>query len=903
MPAVVTMLLAGMVSCVKEGQETEVKDGVATVFGGIRQIEPEVKTSLESSVNVHWTAGDVIRVYNADFSKSTIGTASSAGASSEFTLDEAIGGNSIYAVYPASASSPEGGEAFLASAESSSGDYDINSRAIIFSTQRALADGFDPNSTPMVAVAGSDAHLTFVNLSALLKFTISGTGIASVVVESNSDTGKIAGSFYVQCKDTDSDKVLDSFSIEDDPSEIGVSSSITLLPQSGLETFAPGTYYVSCRPGATFSGGLRLTTYDASGNPMRTLANNSSVTLNRGKIRNLGNLAAGSDLERILACDMVDAASQLSTRTLATGIQQTDYSVTWKVNGSLPSVTSLMHVVRFDRVKATAAGARIRTMTPYDGHGVVYDGTDNQVRQSVRNIIISADTKEETVIFGTSGSENSSGKPAGMTMKNGTILYDYNDSFKSRPMVAVRANNNMYIGNYSNWASWTDANKATYFEINDGKYLGVNAGALRDIHNTARYGISAEGYTVRGNNTDNGDIYFIVVDNNGSNTKGATFKEVAAVMQSLGCYRAAFAQSASAAAMWTRNPSTHILEPLGEGAFAGSPISAWGITIPGETYATVKDAIGGSSVVKSVDSYTETTVKTGCSYTALSLTMAQGYNTAKDLSGTDMGDKLNVWVLKVDPEISGLSLKVLASSDSYSANASSFPLARLDNMAKAYKSNHTSQQPLVIFNGDFIDEESNIPRGPVHARGIGVKTSYLSSADKPQQGQSFVGIKSDGSIYIGDKDEYSSALTATYPELMGAGLMFLKDGKFNVSYVAADGHWSGTSNEATYMGKYDWPGVSHPRTAIGYDADGVIYVIWADGRDAGTSKGASYVELCEMFKSLGCIRATNLDGGQSSQFVKWTSGTTYSTLNLPRSSETGDVAYWRELALGLAFIE
>ena len=895
------ILLWGMTSCVKENEAVlaPVPEG-ETIQAAIRQIEAESKTTLAESVKVRWATGDKIRIYNTDLSSSSQASALSSGASSQFSLDTPLTGTSYCAVYPASATSPAGGDAFNAIATTPSSGYTVKTRNVIFSTQRALADGFDPLSAPMAALKNGSGVFNFVNYASLLKITLSGTGIARIVIEGNAGTATLAGSFYMDAKDTDDDGILDVFQASVDPSPVDESSTITLLPPSGLSTFDSGTYYVAVRPDVTVAGGLRLTSYDAAGNPMRTLANNTDVTLNRGKIRFLGSLAAGSDLERIKACSMVADASQTSTRTLAPGIQQTDYNVTWAVNGSLPSVTSIMHVVRFDRVKATAAGAKIRTMTPYAGHGVVYNGDDTQVRQSVRNIMICADSKDETVIFGTSGSENASGKPAGMTKRDGVILYDYDDSFQSRPMVAVKADNTMYIGNYSNWSSWSDDVKAGYLDINDGKLLGVNAGELRDISNTARYGISAEGYTVRGNNSTNGDIYFVVVDNNGSNTNGATFKEVAAVLQSLGCYRAAFAQSASAHAMWTRNPENHVLEPLGEGAFTGAPISAWGITVPGENYATVHDAIAGSSVVKSVNSYTETTIKTGCSYTAMSLTMSQGYNTKSDFSGWDMGDKLNIWVLRVDPAASGLSLKVLMPNDSYTAAASSFTTASLTNMAKAHK-NNTGKQPRVIFGGDFFNTSNYKPRGPVHARGTAVKTTWVS---EEQQGRSFIGIKSDKSIFIGDKDDYSASLLSTYPELIGGGLMFLKDGKFNCSYVASDGHWAGTSSEKTYMGNATWPGVSHPRTAVGYDNNGIIYVIWADGRNQNVTKGASYVELCELFKSLGCTRAVNLDGGQSSQFVKWVSGTTYSLLNDPRNDDKPAVTQnARNLPLGLAFIE
>ncbi len=752
----------------------------------------------------------------------------------------------------------------------------------------------------MAAVAGASGGLIFVNLASLLKFSISGDGIASIIIESNKGTAKIAGSFCVQCKDSDDDGVLDEFQVEDDPSETDASATITLLPPSGASYFAPGTYYATARPDVSVTGGLRLTTCDAEGNPMRTVANNSNVVINRGKIRFLGTIAGGSDLERIQACDVVSSAVQTSTRALAPGIQQTDYTVTFKENGSLPSVSSLMHVVRFDREKATAAGAKIRTMTAYNGVGVVYDGSDNDVRQSIRNMMICADTKDEKVIFGTSGSYNNSGVPNGYMKKDGVSLYDPGTT-SSRPVVAVKADNTMYMGYQSTWAGWTDAQKAVYPDVNDGYYLSVNNGALRSPNNTARHGICAEGYTVRG--SANGDIYFVTVDPAGygsGSSGGATFMEVGKIMLALGCYRAAYAQSGTTVAMWARNPQNNVLEPLGDGNFTSEPISAWGITIPRETYGSVAEAIAGSPVVKSVNSSSETEIKPGCSYTQLSLTMSLPYNTVQDMSGDDLGDKLNIWVLRVDPSSSGLSPKVLLADDNYISSAASFSGARIDDMAKAYVL-HNGKQPRVLLNGDFADDDTYVPRGPLHARGTAVKTGYYDGTDKPQQGQSFVGFKADNSIYIGDKSEYSSSLVATYPELCGAGLMFLKDGRFNADYIAPDGHWAGY--ELTYMGRYNWPGTTQPRTAIGYDENGVIYVIWADGRQTDVAKGASYVELCELFRSLGCVRATNLDGGGSTQFVKWKSGSIYEMMNHPRTLIDDVETPWRELASAIAFVE
>jgi hypothetical protein len=55
----------------------------------------------------------------------------------------------------------------------------------------------------------------------------------------------------------------------------------------------------------------------------------------------------------------------------------------------------------------------------------------------------------------------------------------------------------------------------------------------------------------------------------------------------------------------------------------------------------------------------------------------------------------------------------------------------------------------------------------------------------------------------------------------------------------------------------------HPRTAVGTGADGSVWHVVVDGRQA-TSVGASLKELAQIMLDLGCHEAFNLDGGGSS---------------------------------------
>ena len=56
----------------------------------------------------------------------------------------------------------------------------------------------------------------------------------------------------------------------------------------------------------------------------------------------------------------------------------------------------------------------------------------------------------------------------------------------------------------------------------------------------------------------------------------------------------------------------------------------------------------------------------------------------------------------------------------------------------------------------------------------------------------------------------------------------------------------------------------HPRTAMGYTADGYLIILVVEGRNAGVAEGANLLQLANMLKDIGCVEALNLDGGGSS---------------------------------------
>jgi hypothetical protein len=56
----------------------------------------------------------------------------------------------------------------------------------------------------------------------------------------------------------------------------------------------------------------------------------------------------------------------------------------------------------------------------------------------------------------------------------------------------------------------------------------------------------------------------------------------------------------------------------------------------------------------------------------------------------------------------------------------------------------------------------------------------------------------------------------------------------------------------------------HPRTAMGYTADGRLIIIVIEGRFPGIAEGATLQQEAELLLKLGCYEALNLDGGGSS---------------------------------------
>lgn len=87
---------------------------------------------------------------------------------------------------------------------------------------------------------------------------------------------------------------------------------------------------------------------------------------------------------------------------------------------------------------------------------------------------------------------------------------------------------------------------------------------------------------------------------------------------------------------------------------------------------------------------------------------------------------------------------------------------------------------------------------------------------------------------------------------VGGGPVLVQEGKPRIT----------NNEERKFAGKalHD----KHPRTAMGYTADGRLIILVVQGRAPGTAEGADLEQMARILVDIGCEEALNLDGGGSS---------------------------------------
>ena len=207
---------------------------------------------------------------------------------------------------------------------------------------------------------------------------------------------------------------------------------------------------------------------------------------------------------------------------------------------------------------------------------------------------------------------------------------------------------------------------------------------------------------------------------------------------------------------------------------------------------------------------------------------------------TESHEKMDIYLLRVD-QSQGLDVRAATSG-----NVTSSEWVRQVPSEMAVHMDSPEKPLYALVNADFCENRIPIrPRGPHHSDGKIWVSSYSIDPRLPQQALSYVGVTFDGKMVIGPSSEYQGA-KKSLKECTGAGVILLKDYVIQGGYVLDPGR--------------------DPRTALGYTADNIVWILAVDGRHKGTN-GMNYMEMASLFQALGCIDAVNLDGGGSTQMV------------------------------------
>ena len=231
---IATLALGALViaSCQKENDYApKAESPVFTAsFDTEAPADPDTKTQLVDDKGVKkslWDSGDVIRLFNGTNTTGCTAdyTTEYGGATVSFKTNvKGYTGTQFIATYPAS----EADYAWWNSTK----DNIIN-KLWLTDTQTAVEGGYDPKAHIAVAYTNTK-ELAFKNVVALLKISVSGTGVENISVSAD----KIVGNFSYNTEKGEVSKTRDDYS---NPSKVTLSGTFT----DGKDYYIavlPGTY-------------------------------------------------------------------------------------------------------------------------------------------------------------------------------------------------------------------------------------------------------------------------------------------------------------------------------------------------------------------------------------------------------------------------------------------------------------------------------------------------------------------------------------------------------------------------------------------------------------------------------------------------------------------------------------
>lgn len=140
-------------------------------------------------------------------------------------------------------------------------------------------------------------------------------------------------------------------------------------------------------------------------------------------------------------------------------------------------------------------------------------------------------------------------------------------------------------------------------------------------------------------------------------------------------------------------------------------------------------------------------------------------------------------------------------------------------------------------NGDFYDMTTGVPRGIFVFNGQVLRAAYTT------RNEGYLAVNKHNKVSLEEIENFTQQ-TQQLQQAVSGGVWLVKNGQT----VAQ------TDKEI------------HPRTAVGLTKDNQLLLMVVDGRNYTWSNGMNYEDLGDFMRSIGSVKALNLDGGGSSTF-------------------------------------
>ena len=245
------------------------------------------------------------------------------------------------------------------------------------------------------------------------------------------------------------------------------------------------------------------------------------------------------------------------------------------------------------------------------------------------------------------------------------------------------------------------------------------------------------------------------------------------------------------------------------------------------------------------------------------------YTVTKD--GESLPTKLFIMDVRLSDKVTVLATAAEDNNASIKATKEEqTAIAPISKQLEAMQANRQNINVLGGVNADFyLIKRSNMVKGAMYRGSECLKGDI-------DEGENLFLVLKDGSAHCMTAEEYLAIDKSLIAEAVSGRQMLLNDG------VA--------QSDDTHL---------EPRKAVGVTKSGKrLFILVGDGRRKEYSNGLSYVDMAQIFKSLGAYDALNLDGGGSSSFCLSVGDGKFAPINRP-SDRAGE----RFVPNGIAVVE